>query len=279
MEDLEKEGRKPRRLTRIGGLVIIILSVLVMVLTISGVVGVWAVNEPLTTTILDILKPLEEALSFAADLLERIGGLVERARGVVDTIDAMAEALGANIEENRLILNLISKALGDELEPVLETVGEVVDTVNTAATTLDNAVKVVKALPFPYLDQYQAEITRLEEASAEVLELTASLQDLETRVDERRSETAEDIVSVVTTRTSKMHAILDEVQADVDYYDAQVSDLQERVALLKARIPLWIDLAAIVITVLLLWLALSQVSVFIHGWSFFTGQDLLARWR
>ncbi len=279
MEEQEKEGREPRRLTRIGGLVIIILSVLVMVLTISGIVGVWAVNEPLTTTILDVLKPLEEALSFAADLLERIGELVERARGVVDTIDAMAEALGANIEENRLILNLISKALGDELEPVVQTVAEVVDTVNTAATTLDNAVKVARALPFPYLDKYETEITRLEEASAEVLELTASLQDLETRADERRSETAEDIVSVVTTRTSKMHAILDEVQADVDYYDAQVGDLQERVGLLKARIPLWIDLAAIVITVLLLWLALSQVSVFIHGWSFFTGQDLLARWR
>ncbi len=71
----------------------------------------------------------------------------------------------------------------------------------------------------------------------------------------------------------------EEIQAEVDGYQAQISDLQERVALLKARIPLWIDVSSIAITLLLLWLALSQVSIFFHGWSFFTGQDLLARWR
>jgi uncharacterized protein YpmB len=79
MEEQEWEDRKPRRLTRIGGLVIVILSIIVLVLNVAGIVGVWVANEPVTNTILDVLTPVEQTLDLTADLLDRISAAVERA--------------------------------------------------------------------------------------------------------------------------------------------------------------------------------------------------------
>lgn len=279
MEEQEKEERKPRRLTRIGGLVLIILSVLVLVLNVAGIAGAWAVNEPLTNSILGVLTPVEQTLELTAELLDRISLAVERAQGVVDTIDAVAEALGNNVEENRLILNLISRALGEELGPVVETVQEVVRTAEAATTTIQNGLEIVDALPFLSLGDGQLEATRIARMATRVSDLSTTIEELDDSVQERRSETAEEIVGRVTGKTSEISVFLDEIQAEVDGYQAQISDLQVRVATARARVPLWIDLSSIAVTLLLLWLAFSQVSVFLHGWSFFTGQDLLARWR
>jgi hypothetical protein len=279
MEEQEKEERKPRRLTRIGGLVIVILSVLVMVLNVAGIIGVWVANEPVTNTILDVLAPVEQTLDLVADLLDRISAGLERARGVVNTIDAIAETLGDRVEENRLILNLISRALGEELGPVVETTGEVVRTAEAAATTIQNGLEIADALPFISLGDGRLETTRIARMATRVSDLSTTIGELDSSVQERRSEAAEDIVSRITGRTSEISGFLDDIEAEVDGYQAQISDLQGRLATLKARIPLWIDMSSVAITLLLLWLGLSQVSVFIHGWSFFTGQDLLARWR
>jgi methyl-accepting chemotaxis protein len=279
MAEQEKEERKPRRLARIGGLVLIILSIIILVLNVAGIVGAWAVNEPLTKGVVGILEPVEQTLDLAGDLLDRISAGVERARGVVSTIDAAAELLGDNIEENRPLLNLISKALGDELGPVVENVGEIVSTARAAATTIQNALEIVDGLPFVSLGEDGLESTRIEKMANRISDVATSLEELDTSVQERRSEATEEIVGRITSRTAEISAFLDDLQSEVEGYRAQITDLQERVAILKARVPLWIDLGSIGLTLLFVWLGLSQVSIFIHGWSFFTGQDLLARWR
>lgn len=279
MEEQEKEEGKPSRLTRVGGLVIVILSIILLVLNVAGIFGVWVANEPVTNTILNVLTPVEQTLDLTADLLDRISTGLERSRGVVDTIDAIAQTLGDSVEDNRLILNLISKALGEELGPLVETTGDVVRTAEAAATTIQNGLEIADALPFISLDDGQLESTRIARMATRVSDLSTTVGELDSTVQETRSETAAELVSRITGRTSEISAFLDEIQAEVDGYQAQISELQERVVALKARIPLWIDISSIAITLLLLWLALSQVSIFFHGWSFFTGQDLLARWR
>ena len=279
MADKETEKAPRSKLKRAGGLVLIILSIIVLVLNVAGIVGAWAVNEPLTDSIVGILEPVEETLELAGDLLDRISAGVERARGVVSTIDTAAELLGDNIEENRPLLNLISKALGDELGPVIENVGEIVSTARAAATTIQKALEIVDGLPFVSLGEGGLETTRIENMANRVSDVAASLEELDTSVEDRRSEAAEEIVGRITSRTSEISAFLDDLQSEVDGYRAQIGDLQTRVATVKARVPLWIDLGSIGITLLFVWLGLSQVSVFIHGWSFFKGEDLLARWR
>ena len=41
----------------------------------------------------------------------------------------------------------------------------------------------------------------------------------------------------------------------------------------------WLNLAVWVLTVVMLLLGLGQVSLFLHGYSLYTGRDTLARWH
>ena len=116
MAEQTTESPPRSKLKRAGGLILIILSIVVMVLNVAGIVGAWAVNEPVTNTVLDVLTPIEQTLDLAIDLLDRISTGLERARGVVNTIDAIAQTLGDSVEENRIILDLISRALGEPAE-------------------------------------------------------------------------------------------------------------------------------------------------------------------
>ena len=45
----------------------------------------------------------------------------------------------------------------------------------------------------------------------------------------------------------------------------------------EASVTRWVDLLSIILTVVLLWLAFSQASLFINGWRYATGVDLLVK--
>lgn len=65
----------------------------------------------------------------------------------------------------------------------------------------------------------------------------------------------------------------------LDDYSSKVAAYQARVDDLQARIPGWLDWAAVILTVFFVWLGFSQVGLFVLGWKFYKGEDLLARWQ
>ncbi len=70
---------------------------------------------------------------------------------------------------------------------------------------------------------------------------------------------------------------LGQLQNSVNDLDDKLTETQEKSAQLQSKIPVWIDLISITITILLLWVILSQVSLFSHGYRYFNGRDLLQR--
>ena len=59
----------------------------------------------------------------------------------------------------------------------------------------------------------------------------------------------------------------------------QITNLQDILAEIQPILPLTIDIMSFGSTLVLLWLAFSQIALFIHGWYFFTGRDMLAGLR
>ena len=47
--------------------------------------------------------------------------------------------------------------------------------------------------------------------------------------------------------------------------------------MIEGNVARWIDLLSVVLTVFFLWIAFSQASLFIHGWLYATGTDLLGK--
>jgi hypothetical protein len=62
-------------------------------------------------------------------------------------------------------------------------------------------------------------------------------------------------------------------------YEDKIESAQEQLQYLESNLPTWIDLASIALTVILVWLGISQVGLFILSWSLFKDQDLIAGLR
>jgi ABC-type transporter Mla subunit MlaD len=67
--------------------------------------------------------------------------------------------------------------------------------------------------------------------------------------------------------------------ADVEAYQEKVAGWREQIADLKESLPVWIDLASLLLTIFLLWFGLSQVSLLLHGRALLRGENPWEGWR
>jgi hypothetical protein len=66
------------------------------------------------------------------------------------------------------------------------------------------------------------------------------------------------------------------MQAVIDEYEGRIGIWREQVATLQADLPGWIQRTAIWLTVFLLWFALSQFGLILHGLGAWRGENPLA---
>jgi hypothetical protein len=61
----------------------------------------------------------------------------------------------------------------------------------------------------------------------------------------------------------------------LDEYGQKIETTQEQLSYLDANLAKWIDWISVALTVILAWLGISQVGLFILGWSYYNGQNLV----
>ena len=93
------------------------------------------------------------------------------------------------------------------------------------------------------------------------------------------SQLTQETVETLTTGFQNWEQNIAEYLITLDDYQATISSYQERLDDLEENLSGWIDLAAIGLTIILIWTAFSQFALFILAWSFYKEQDLLESWR
>jgi len=70
---------------------------------------------------------------------------------------------------------------------------------------------------------------------------------------------------------------LDGLQTTLEESGGKVVKARGLLETVEVSVARWVDTLSILLTVILLWLAFSQASLFIHGWRYATGVDLLEK--
>ena len=70
---------------------------------------------------------------------------------------------------------------------------------------------------------------------------------------------------------------LDGLQTTLEESGSKVVKARGLLETVEVSVARWIDTLSVILTVMLLWLAFSQASLFIHGWRYATGVDLLEK--
>lgn len=264
-----------KNLSRILAVIVMVISILMFVLIVAGIVGTWIVRAELAGDLVRIATAAEARATIVKRGLDRIDTALTQAQDQVARVEQDVEAFGSDLEQNRPLLTAISDKLGVELGPLFDSVREIVTTVREAVAAVNSAVEAINAIPFVSVPVPAME--KADKLSQDVESLRTQVRELRAAIDEKRSEIIGGAVSIITTPAAQIGSVLGEMQATVSGYSQEVGALEERLSNFKSSIGRWLSWVAVILTLILLWFALSQAGLWVLGWRFYSGRDLLAQ--
>jgi chromosome segregation ATPase len=252
----------------------IIIAVLALVISLAGVAGVWYARAQIAEPVANILTSAEAKAASAQQELDQLNATLSEARDQVAQVQAQVQELGSDVEQNKPLLTAIQERLQVNLAPLVDRAQSLMATIRETATAVNSIIQIINSLPF--LSESVPELGLLDRLSADIDGFQAEVDNLRAVVEQKRTEIINGAVEFVTTPTSKIITILDEKQASLTGYSEQLSVVQEQLAALQVVVDRGLIVAAVVLTLILLWLAFSQIAVLVLCWRVFKRRDVAA---
>ena len=262
-----------RILKRIVAVVIMVTSVLVLVLGLAGIAGTWMVRSRLDDGLGRIMTAAEAEAVGAQQELDRLDAALAQASTQIAAVEQEVQALGTDLDQNKPLLTALTDRLDVDLAPLAARAREMMDTIRETVAAVNSVVETINALSF--VSKPIPELENLNALAEEIDSFEAEVQNLRLTIEQRRSEVIAGGVSIVTNPAARIRGGLDRAQATVSGYSQRLGTLQENLSALGATVGQWLTWLAVILTLILLWLALSQAALFVLGWRALRGQDIL----
>ena len=266
-----------RILKRILAVVVMVISVLVLVLGLAGIAGTWMVRSRLDDGLGSILTAAEAEAVGAQQELDRLDAALTQASIQIAAVEEEVQDLGTDLDQNKPLLTALTEKLGVDLAPLAARARGMMDTIRETVAAVNSIAETINALPF--VSKPIPELEKLNTLAEEIDSFEAEVQNLRLTIEQRRSEIIAGSVSIVTTPAARIRSGLDRAQATVSGYSQQLGMLQENLSALGATVGQWLTWLAVILTLTLLWLAVSQTALFVLCWRALRGQDILPRRR
>jgi chromosome segregation ATPase len=251
---------------------LLVLSSIFLLLSIVGIGAVWVYNEPLTQKTTGQLKEVDNELALAQSTLASSREELERALRIVDATEEVLEKLAEQSTSAESLLDGIQNTLDSKLLPELKATRE---RINAARNALENLQSVLAGIGsfLPGVDLSAPDkivtdlITSAKSLDSDIANAEAIAKQASTFVSDTSYLLGGDLAE---TRNS-LETFLMAIKA----YEQKVTDWRTQVADLIEALPTWIDRTSLSLTVFLLWFALSQFGLFLHGRLLLRGGDPL----
>ncbi len=247
-----------------------------LVLSLIGVVTVWSYKQPLTTATTARLTEVDDELSQTQAALANTQTELDRALRFVDSAEEALIGFSEQTAVAKEFLDTVTEVLDETIKPSIATSREKIDEAQKTMDDLRASIEALNRLPFLNLkvpdegllssftgiiDSLEEEITRVEDLA----DLASTfLSDTSYLMGGDLSETRDNI---------------HEMQKVVAEFEGRIRTWRGQVATLKAETPGWIQRTAIWLTVFLLWFALSQFGLILHGLAVYRGGNPFAGLR
>jgi len=247
---------------------LILLSAILLMLSVVGIGAVWYYKGLLTDEALSRLGEVEAELSQTQTALKDAKAELERTLRIVDSAEQTLSSLTDELEQAKNLFEQFDKTLGDRLIPGLESSRERLNSVRQTLENLRSRLAELNSLPLLNLN------IPGDEMLMNLIETVNSIDTQITRMEglaDQASTFADDIsflmggdFSETRQRLQTFLEVVGEYEQKVDGWHAQVEGWIE-------SLPGWIDRAALILTVFLLWFALSQFGLLLHGLNVWRG--------
>jgi hypothetical protein len=250
-----------RACNRILAGLVLLLSVVALLLSLAGAVGVWLVKGRVTARATRVFERVESALAVADHGFEHVKSSLARAVERLDSAREEQTKIAQQPQSNNAMRRMLARTVQQKIAPELGNANEKLHTVAEAAVVVNSVLE--DAGNFPFLATSGLDIEGLTRINTRLSEVAPAVWDLSRLIGEPRSDPDPDEAA----QMSRVDQTLKTMQGLLSDYESQVTQVRHRVEALKARTLPWILPASILISLACIWIALSQVSLLIHAWS------------
>jgi hypothetical protein len=256
--------------------VLITLSSILLVASLVGIGAIWYYKEPVTEETLSRMDDVDAELSLAQVALKDAQGELDRALRFVDRAEEALETFSEQMAVAKDLLDTVTNVLDETVTPSLEKSREKIDEAQKSMDDLRASIQALNRFPFvninipddgilssftDIMDSLESEVVRVEDMADQA---SVFMKDTSYLMGGDLSETRDNIL---------------ELQAVITEYEDKLDTWRRQLMTLKVEFPIWINRAAIILTVFLVWFGLSQFGMLLHGLAAWRGENPLAGFR
>lgn len=256
--------------SRLLGLGTVLLSLVALLLCLTGIVGVWRVKSRVTAIGNAAFSAADDSLGFVNAKVDRVKQALDKSRQRVGWISKAAERLRDGTAGAR-----------KECEPLLQALDEVFQQLKAAESWLDSchavASGVSRVSEAVVSSEYAAShddsagmaiAKRMQELSDSVADALAKVQIVRQKLVDLRDtgKLAREVVATVVAQVVDLDGKLASVSARLETFGNKVTQTKASVDAVHQRLRWWIRIAAVALTVLMAWFGISQIGMIRCGW-------------
>ena len=245
-------------LKRILAGLVIFLCVLGILVAAFGVVAIWRVNTPLTDNLTQLLTSIDGFLELVETGLVTFNIALSDVVDLVQSLETTVVETGETVKETNLMLLAIDATIGDKLFPLLEKASDTIEMVIDSVIAVNEALEAVNAIPFVTVSTLTAD---LEAAETGIIEIQNDVEETQKTIQTTKEEAVDTVVTPISTRLSEMDRALQDVSNISTESESQVTASREGIADVIQKLPGWINLASVTMTLLMAWLIFAQGSL------------------
>lgn len=252
--------------------ILLALSSILLAFSVIGIAVIWIYNEQLTRESADILVEIDRELALAQATLQSSQKELERALRIVNSTEKALEKLTEQSGDAENIFDSIQGTLDNDLIPDLKSTRGRID---AARATLENLQSVLGGISsfVPFVD-LNAPDKILADLVVSATSLDSDIAEIEV-IAQQASTFVSDTSYLLGGDLTETKDSLQNFLSSIQDYEKKVTRWREQVTDLTDGAPRWIDRASIALTIFLLWFALSQFGLILHGLSLQYGDNPL----
>jgi hypothetical protein len=251
---------------RLLGILAFLLGAAGLLLSLAVGVGVWVVKEPVTARLMHISERVDGGLDLVEQKLDHARTSLANAAERLENVKQERKQLPKESQRWDFARRAMASTVQRTLAPELGNAHKDLHAVAEAAVVVNSVLEDVGNLPF--LSETGLDMDRLAEINSRIARVGPAAWELSRLLGEADPE--------ADAQMSQVEQLLTRLRELVADYQNQVQQVRQRTTALQARVFAWITPAAILVSSVGFWVALSQLCILSRAWSWIrqSGRDL-----
>jgi hypothetical protein len=255
-------------LTRILAALTLLLSLVMLVLSLAAGVGVWIVKGPATAKATRVFGGIEAALDVAQQNLAQVKASLARAAEGLDGAREEQRKLAQEPQRSGTVRRMLARTVRQTVAPELGDANEKLHTVAEAAVVVNSVLEDLGNLPL--LSVAGLDIDRLSDMNRRLADVAPAAWELSRLLGEPEQD-----ASAAGSQLSRIDRTVKSLQGLIAEYELRLAAVRQQSQGLQSKTLGWITPAAVLVSLICFWIAVSQVSLMCHAWSWWKHAGLL----